>query len=163
MPRKSKFCTVCGTKKPIYKRWWFWVIIVVVVLSLLAGTGEGENESESTTETGTEQSIEYIKCSVSEMIDNLEKNALNAKELYEDKYVEITGRVDVIDASGEYICLYPVNDKWALTSVQCFIKNEEQTNYVKSITTGDILTLRGKVTMVGEVLGYSLNIHEFVD
>ena len=106
---------------------------------------------------------EYLTCTVDELVDELENNALNAKDSYEGRNVEITGRVEVIDASGKYICLYPVDNEWSFISVQCFVVNKEQINYIKKISNGDIITLRGKITSVGEILGYALNIHEFIE
>lgn len=120
----------------------------------------GEQTTESET---TEHGSEYLVRSVSEMMNELDANALNAKEFYTDKYVEITGRVDVIDANGKYICLYPPDNEWAFTGVQCSVETKEQLEAVKKISTGDIVTLRGEITMVGEVLGYYLDIHSFVE
>lgn len=139
---------------------------VVVSVLILCGAGiaaefEGVETSADESEV-TEPSTKYSVHSVSELVADLEANALNAKEKYEGEYVEITGRVDVIDASGQYICLYPEDNEWILIDVQCFIKNKEQKEFVKSIKTGDVVTIRGKITSVGEIMGYSLNIHEFV-
>lgn len=121
------------------------------------------SETEARTEAKTEPSKTYIVCTVSQLVAELEANAMNAKEKYEGEYVEVTGRVDVIDASGSYICLYPEDDEWAFTSVQCFVKNKAQKEFIRSISKGDIVTVRGKITSVGEILGFSLNIEEFVE
>lgn len=123
-----------------------------------------EQTTEATTPTTTAATApieEYLAYSVSEMVEDLESNALNAKEFYKGKKVEITGRVDVIDASGKYISLYPEDNEFSFTGVQCFVKNKEQLESVKKITKGDIVTIRGEITMVGEILGYNLNIHSF--
>lgn len=157
-------------KKPIYKKWWFWVIVVVLVIAIIPAEEEAEGsenpsdgETETTIEeTTTEPSQKYMVRSVSELVADLEKNALNAKEQYDGEYVEITGRVDVIDASGNYISLYPTDNEWAFTGVQCFVDGKEQKEFIRNISAGDVVTLRGKITAVGEVLGYTLNIHEFV-
>ena len=42
--------------------------------------------------------IEYIVGTVSEMVDLLESNALQAEAAYQDAYVEITGRLGNIDS-----------------------------------------------------------------
>lgn len=150
-------------RNPIYKKWWFWIIIVILIIAIIPTSNNGEGDEKQADETQTETSLEYLMISVTELVNDLEGNALNAKEQYEGKCVEISGRVDVIDASGEYICLYPENSEWSLLSVQCSIENKEQREFVKTISTGDIVTLRGKITSVGEVLGYYLDIHEFVE
>lgn len=109
--------------------------------------------------TTTPTPIEYAEVSVNRMMAELENNALSASEKYEDKYLEITGKLDVIDSSGKYISLYPDN-KYSFVGVQCYIKNEEQKQKVSSMIKGDTVTLKGKCTRVGEVFGYSLDIDE---
>lgn len=124
---------------------------------------EGMVPTETEAPTEPEPEDEYLVCTVSELVDALEGNALNAKETYEGKYIEVTGRVETIDASGEYICLYPTDESWSVYYVQCFIKTDEHLEVVKGVKTGDTVTLRGEIIMVGEVLGYGLNIHSFVE
>lgn len=41
------------------------------------------------------------------MMSGLKANALNAGSKYKDQYVEITGKLSNIDASGKYIDLTP--------------------------------------------------------
>ena len=86
-----------------------------------------------------------------------------AKDTYKGKYVEITGRVNVIDADGQYISLEPSDNPWSLQDVTCEVDGKKQKEYIKGISIGDIVTIRGKITSVDEVWGYDLDIHEFVD
>ena len=102
----------------------------------------------------------YTAYTVTQMMDDLNSNSLKAESTYKDQYVEITGRLDVIDSSGKYISLFPENDEFAFIGVQCYIKNDEQKQKVMEMSTGDIVTLKGKVKLVGEVIGYSLDIDE---
>lgn len=147
------------------------ILMALVCVALLCGCdfdydyepSETKAETEAKTEAKTEPSKQYIVCTVSQLVAELDANAMNAKEKYEGEYVEVTGRVDVIDASGSYICLYPADDEWAFTSVQCFVKNKKQKEFVRTISTGDIVTVRGKMTSVGEILGFTMNIEEFVE
>lgn len=108
----------------------------------------------------TKEEIEYTSYSVADMIADLNGNALNASEKYKDQYVEITGKLRNIDSDGKYISLDPDNDEFNLIGIQCYIKNDDQKSKVSSMTIGDSITLKGKVTSVGEVLGYSLDIDE---
>lgn len=170
-------------RKPIFKRWWFWVIIVVIIFGIIGSSGSDSEpsadagtkaDSEANTDAATTPSpskkppkkepdpIEYTAYTVDEMMDTLESNALKAESLYNKQYVEITGRLSVIDASGKYISLLPVNDDWAFIGVTCYIKNAEQREQIMEMSTDDTVTLRGKITDVGEVLGYSLDIDEII-
>ena len=47
-----------------------------------------------------------------------------------------------------------------IIGVQCYIKNDDQKAQIASMSKGDTITLKGKCTDVGEVLGYSLDIDE---
>ena len=51
-----------------------------------------------------------------------------------------------------------MHDDWAVIGVTCYIKNDEQLDKVKSMSVDQEVTVRGKITEVGEVLGYSLDI-----
>ena len=102
----------------------------------------------------------YLQISVSQLDADLENNALRAKETYRDQLLEITGKLDNIDASGKYISLIGVDQYFSLRGVQCYAKNDYQKAQIMEMKTDDIVTLRGKCTSVGEVLGYSIDIVE---
>ena len=102
--------------------------------------------------------IEYTAVTVAEMVEMLESNAMKAEATYQDQYVEITGRLGNIDSDGKYITLYPSNDEWAFTGVQCFIQNDEQRAQVMEMSVDDTVTLKGQITDIGEILGYMLEI-----
>ena len=118
------------------------------------------NGKESDQSQTTQPDIEYTSYSVADMIADLNANALNASEKYKDQYVEITGKLRNIDSDGKYISLDPDNDEFNLIGIQCNIKDDTQKNKVSGMGIGDSVTLKGKITSVGEVLGYSLDIEE---
>ena len=68
----------------------------------------------------------------------------------------------MIDSSGQYISIYADGD-FEIIGVTCYIKNNDQKQKVMDMSIGDTVTLKGKITDVGEVFGYSLNIDEIVD
>lgn len=144
-------------------------IIVFFVIGAI-GSGLSGKGSDSKTvssqkqavakETETEAKIEYTAFRVDDMMADLKANALNASEKYKDQHIEVTGKLRNIDSNGKYISLNPIDDNYAIIGVQCFIKNDDQKSKVMSMTIGQDITLRGKITRVGEVLGYSLDIEE---
>jgi hypothetical protein len=93
------------------------------------------------------------------MMDALNNNAMGASDKYKGKYLEITGKLTNIDAAGKYIDLMADGD-FEIIGVQCYIKNDDQKAKIASMSKGDTVTLKGKCTDVGEVLGYSLDIDE---
>lgn len=133
-------------------------------------SGEVEEAKEEVTEEVAEEpkeepeeevkDVEYEAHTVAEMMDDLDSNALKASDKYKGKYIEITGKLDNIDASGDYISLVSDKDEFAMTGVLCYIKNSTQTEQVSNMNIGDKVKLRGKCTDVGEVLGYYLDIDQ---
>ena len=91
-------------------------------------------------------------------MEDLNKNAANASGVYKDQYVELTGRLAVIDSDGKYISIHPLKDKWTIIGVQCSIENEEQKNAVMQMAIDDTIVVRGKITGVGEIFGYYLDM-----
>ncbi len=178
---KEKFCEKCGkpmlnnavmcmscgakVKKPIFKEWWFWLIIAVVIIALgNAGNNSTEtptnNEQPSQTQqTMPAENITYEVYTVSQLLDDLANNALKAEETYKNKHVEITGTLSNIDSDGSYISLSPTNNSFTLVNVQCYIKNEEQKARILELEKGDTVTIKGKIKSIGELLGYSIDIH----
>lgn len=152
-------------KKPIYKKWWFWLIIVIIIIAIAGGSNDttvqtgGESTAQS---TDVQQEIEYTTIDVDTLEDDLSNNAAAAKDTYNGKYLEITGRLGTIDSDLKYISLLSTTDDFDLTGVHCTIKNDEQKEIVKTLSKDDTIVVKGKITNVGEVLGYSLDITEIV-
>lgn len=105
--------------------------------------------------------LDYVSVSVAQLIDDLDANALNAKETYKGGYYRISGVVGSIDASGKYITLDPEGVLYNFTNVRCDLNDDASRDYVRQISTGDYVTLCGQITDVGEVLGYSIDVYFF--
>lgn len=176
----AKVCPQCGgkNKKPLYKRPWFIILIVVILLGAVGSAGGGDKEPQEGVTTSGSQSMEsqagdaqsseepqepeivYTPYEVQNLMDDLQENALKAAQTYEDQYVELTGDLNVVDSSGKYISITPSGDQFAFIGVQCYLKSDEQRDVVMNSSIGDRLTVKGKITSVGEVMGYSLDIDE---
>lgn len=147
-----------------------WVVLVVVAVGVIGAVGgnsdsnttsssSASTKTESTKEVDTPTPIEYTAVSVNDMMSDLDSNAMGASDKYKGKYLEITGKLSNIDAAGKYIDLMADGD-FEIIGVQCYIKNDDQKAKIASMSKGDTVTLKGKCTDVGEVLGYSLDIEE---
>ena len=169
MAKNAKVCPNCGAKnkKPIP---WFIAIIVVIVIIVIASGGKSGSKStassksdsnnsaaESTAAESTTQAIEYTSYTVDDLMSQLNDNALKASDAHKGEYVKITGKLGVIDSSGKYISLLPDTD-FAIIGVTCYIKNDETKAKVAELSKDSTVTLTGKITDVGEVMGYMLNI-----
>lgn len=170
----AKVCPKCGgkNKKPIYKRPWFIILIVLIVIGAIGSAGGNDKQSDTSKDTNNAvvnekdstqketEEISYTVYNVSELTSDLDSNAMKATDKYKNQYVELTGRLNVIDSSGKYISITPTDDEFAIIGVQCYIKNDDQKNAVMDMSIGDTVIVKGKITDVGEVLGYSLDIDE---
>lgn len=166
-------------KKSIFKRWWFWVIIAIIAIGIIGSSSSSDpNEpiepnqpsiTNSNLETNNENSDvnkneepikqEYQKVDLQTIIDELNDNALRAESKYQNAYLEFTGKIAVIDSDGTYITVEPSNaNEWNFNTVMCYIKGDDQKNFIIEKSVGDQVTIKGKVISIGEVLGYSLNI-----
>lgn len=177
--KAAKVCPKCGgkNKKPIYKRWWFITLAVLLGISFIGSLGGGD-DTETTDPVGTndavsanvsenqqaqetqEPEITYTAYTVAELVNDLDTNALKASEKYKNQYVELTGRLDSIDSNGAHISVYPGVEMYEFQGVTCYIKTPEQKTAVMDMEIGDTVVVKGKITDVGEFLGYYLNIDE---
>lgn len=171
IPYGAKICPQCRKKQG--PGGCLIAIIIVVVIAIIGSCAGGGGEKNTSTNTETKSvndasteaatttaPIEYTAVSVDEMMKTLDSNAMKASETYKGQYLEITGKLNVIDSSGKYISLVSAEDTFAITGVQCYIKTDEQKSKVMDMSVGDTVTLRGKLKDVGELMGYSLDIDE---
>jgi hypothetical protein len=143
-------------QRPWFKKKRFWAIgVVVLVIAMQAGGGSSDSDN-SATDTATQAPAEpATPVTAEELIAALEGNALKAKTTWEDQRVEITGIVDNIDASGDYFSLRG-DDEFSFINVTVNI-DESLVGAVSAFTIGQEVTVTGKITGVGEILGYSVD------
>lgn len=129
-------------------------IMVVVIFGLIAMVACLGGES-------IPEDVEYKSMEISTMYEELDTNAFNAEEKYNDAYIKIKGRISNIDSDGGYISIEDVDaSEWDLfETVMCDFLNDEQREVLKTKSAGDIVTIEGQVYSVGEGLGYSMSIH----
>lgn len=167
IPKDAKICPHCRKKQKSGILKW---VVLILIIGVVIGAVTGEDKSVDSTAKQTEatasdsqkqesESIEYTSVSVNDMMDALNNNAMGASDKYKGKYLEITGKLTNIDAAGKYIDLMADGD-FEIIGVQCYIKNDDQKAKIASMSKGDTVTLKGKCTDVGEVLGYSFDITE---
>lgn len=159
----TKVCPYCGArnKKPIYMRWWFILLAVLIVLSIIGGLGGTDTDTSTDTPAKVEEKepeIEYTEYTVDELIKDLNKNAASAKDKYDGQYVELTGRLSYVDSDGRYLGIKPLESGLWLESVTCYIKDKEQKENIKEHEAEEKITVKGKITDVGEILGYDLHL-----
>ena len=172
IPKDAKICPNC--KKKQKGKLGIIICIILILVIIGAATSGGNNKSissdkstktestDSNNSKAKEATIEYTSVSKQELSDALTSNALKASDTYKGQYLEVTGYLSVIDSSGKYISIDSGGDDFSFVNVQCFIKNDEQKAIIMEMNKGDAITIKGKCTDVGEVLGYSIDIDEVI-
>lgn len=144
------------SKKPFYKKAWFWIIIIILII--MFNGGESANQLSIDT-NGPVAEIVYTPVTIETLFDDLNTNPAKAENLYQDAYIEVTGKINVIDSDGQYISIESSNDKYWLDSISCYIQNKDQLNVIFEKVKGDKVTIKGQINDIGEIMGYSINIH----
>ena len=164
MANSAKVCPECGAKikKPVFKKWWFWVLVVIVIVAISSSGGNDSEEGTPSQNTSTQvEETVYETVELGVMIDELKNNAMKAEKTYQNMNVEFACKISSFDSDGEYVSVEAVNaGEWNFDTAMCYIKNEEQLNFLLEKNVGDVISIKGKVKSVGEVLGYSINIAE---
>jgi hypothetical protein len=171
--KTAKTCPKCGAKNKQISpaKGLIALLIIIAAIGLIVGSGKKStektslNEKETSTESSSvvdkaEAPIEYTHYDVTELFDALESNAMKAQNTFKGQYVELDGYLGTIDSDGKYISLEadPDNYDYLFDSVHCNIKTDEQRQIIMGLNKGDHIVIRGKITDVGEVLGYYLDI-----
>ncbi len=166
---KAKKCPHCQTDQ----RNWFvkhkiltgiLILVVIVMISNMPGgdknlsTNSNSNTPNKITTNAPKPSPVIVKTDT--LVDALKENALNASNIYKDKYIELTGRLSNIDSSGKYISLSPINDDFSFTTIMCYVTQEQQ-DIVAGLKKDNLVTVIGTITDVGEVMGYSMKVESF--
>ena len=164
--KKAVICPGCGCKikKPIFKKWWFWAIVIIVVVVAATSSGSDEQAPVNNTvssEPKTTQEITYEAVDLQTMFDELDGNAMKAENNYKGKYVQIECKISNFDSKGAYISVEPKHaDERNLTTAMCYIKDDAQKEFLIEKNVGDVITIKGKIKSVGEIMGYSVDIAE---
>lgn len=145
--------------RPFYKKKRIW-LLGIIALIVFAQATSGDEDSSSTSASQSSESSETVAAepalvvTAEELVTALDENALAAKTTYEDKLVTITGKLSNIDASGDYFSLEGA--EYSFTNIQIFI-NDSFIDTVSKFKIGQTVTVTGKITSVGEILGYSVD------
>ena len=133
----------------------------VLVMALFAIGFAASDDSDSSNVVSEEAPTSMESVTAEQMLSDLEQNPMRAQKLYSDKWFEIVGTLGNMDSEGKYFSLE--GPDFSLISVQCQIprdKKEEFTNKLINMSKGARISVKGKVTDMGEVMGYKVAIVE---
>ena len=133
----------------------------VLVMALFAIGFAASDDSDSSNVVSEDVPTSMESVTAEQMLSDLEQNPMRAQKLYSDKWFEIVGTLGNMDSEGKYFSLE--GPDFSLISVQCQIprdKKEEFTNKLINMSKGTRISVKGKVTDMGEVMGYKVAIVE---
>lgn len=153
--------------RPWYKKKRFWLLGIIALIAIYALTSGGDDDTTANgTSTGSSQETSAaadapaaepaMVVTAQQMLDDLEANPLAASTKYKDKLVTVTGKLDNIDASGNYFSLTGTDEFAFVTNVTVDIE-EEQKATVGGFTMGQDVTVTGTVKDVGEIMGFRMD------
>lgn len=175
IPYDAKVCPNCRKKVKGGKLKWILLVLVILIAISAASGGNSsssdakpvEKNAETSVAEVTEEPVEitYNTYNCTELFDDLKNNALAAEKKHQDEYVEVKGYLGTIDSDGNYICLGAAEDDYDYLFESIFfdVTDDAQLDQILEMTSGQALTIRGKVTSVGEVLGYHVDITEILE
>jgi len=134
----------------------YYYSVLVMALFAIGFAASDDSESESVTE---ETPTEFMQASVETMLSDLKQNEMRAQKKYGGKYMEVTGTLGSMDSEGEYFSLD--DNSFGIMDVHCKIpknKREEITNKLIQMEKGDLIVVKGKITDMGEIMGYHLTV-----
>ena len=128
-------------------------LILVGVISAVGGNGEDKTKTVNNSQAEVKEEVTYTAIDMNTLINDLKSNPANAKNKYEDQYFEVTGYVNVIDADGKYFSVRDDNE-YSIKSLHVSVDKEDK-DFINNLQIGQQITIKVKITDVGEILAYS--------
>lgn len=143
--------------RPWFKKKRIWILGLILIAAISSSLGGGNDSSDSAGDSSANVEVNEpaTKVTADQLLSELEANALAAKNNWENKRVIITGTLSNIDASGDYFTLRG-NDEFSFINVQVYI-DDSFVDTVSAFNKGQTVTVTGKISGVGEIMGYSVD------
>ena len=126
-------------------------------------TASDDSESDDSEDVMKEVPANVTHVSVEEMVVDLEQNELKAQQKYKDKWFVISRTLGNMDSDGKYFKMERDPESFDTNGVRCKIPEkmkDEMTNKLMNMSKGTNITVKGKVTDMEEIMGYSVYIVE---
>ena len=109
-------------------------------------------QAEEAARAEAEEKSQYQSVSAVGMIRDYDTNAMTAKQRYLNKKIKVLrAQIVEIDVNGDLLIASPNDDD--ISFIQCTPSNNLKGKSVANIEKGDVVTLYGEVTSVGDVVG----------
>ena len=139
------------------------LVALIAIILMFPDSFSGNNENNQTNSNHNNSAstqVQYKQVDLQDMLNELNANALRAEETYQDMYVEVTGEIKSFDSDGKYISIVPSGTPLLTEWTTCYLTDPSHKTFLLSKNVGDTVTIKGKITSVGEIQGYSIKIAE---
>lgn len=155
-----KKCPHCGKDQRSWpaRHKFLTALAALVLLGAIIGIvgGGGGDDAAGNGPVAQEPAEPPMPVTATQMVADVESNALKAEQTYADKRLEVTGKFSSVDAQGGYFSVQGDQD-FSLTTIRADIQEEHKAQ-VAEFTEGQEVTFIGTVTDVGEILGYAIDV-----
>ena len=137
------------------KKYFYSMLVMAMFAIGFAASDDTESDSVAEDEVPTE----FMKATVETMLSDLSQNEMRAQKKYGGKYMEVTGTLGSMDSEGEYFSLD--DNSFGILDIHCKIpknKREIITDKLINMEKGDMIVVKGKITDMGEIMGYNLTV-----
>ena len=137
------------------------ILLSTFVMALFAIGFMASDDEKRDSVAQEEVPVNMETVNVEQMLLDLNQNEMRAQKKYAGKWFEIVGRLGGMDSEGEYFSLE--DETFPILDVHCKIpkdKREELTNILADMNKGETIAVKGKVTDMGEIMGYEVSIVE---
>ena len=138
------------------------IIILLGVIGAVLGKNDGGNNYSSSSSSSTKQTQEapknYAEADIDVLLNDAKNNAAKANKDYKGKYVKIVnGSVFNIESNARYIQIEG-SDPYTLIHVTCNPKDSKVKDAMINLSKNQRVTVYGKITDVGEIMGYQVDM-----
>ena len=122
---------------------------------------DGNYSSETSQSVQQKEKQKNLIVSIVTMMNDLKRNAMVVSDTYKNKDLKIVDCiVSDIESSGEYISVKSPTDEYSLANILCYPVNRNVKKQFKRIQVGQMVTIYGQITDVGEILGYAMDLEK---
>ena len=138
----------------------FFAVFFLSAVYSVVSNGDSTTAPNAST-TAQQKQVTYYVADAATMIQELQNNAAATSKRYKGQYLKVSGVLNVIDSDMRYISIAP--NQYSIQGIHCTLKRNDkaQENYVMSLSKGQWVTAYGKITDVGEILGFTMDVDKF--
>lgn len=143
------------------------IMVAIGFLGSCMGGGDKDKSNapaSSSASSSSEQQVKqkvYNDADINILIKEAKENAAAANQNYKKKDVKIIGgKLQNIDSDVKYITINGTDANYSMLKVSCSIDgdNKELKDSVLKLKKGQMVTVYGTITEVGDIMGYRLKL-----